>query len=116
MAKARKKVEKNIIKLGKNFVVSKADKVRDRLLKLPDQGTKEIVMDFARVKALDAVGLGVIIAAHNTAKNAGGNLTLINVSEELHSFFSAIKLKFYAIPIFLCAIAHAFCIGPGDRT
>lgn len=88
MARAKKKVEKNIIKPGKDFVVSKADKVRDRLLKLADQGTKEIVMDFARVKALDAVGLGVIIAAHNTAKNAGGNLTLINVSEDIYKLFN----------------------------
>ena len=93
MARPKKTAGKNIVKPGKDIIASKADKLRDRLLKLADQGTKEIVMDFAGVKALDPVGLGVIIAAHNTAKNAGAKFSLTNVPEELHSFFSAIRLN-----------------------
>ena len=93
MARPKKTAGKNIIKPNKNIIASNADKLRDRLLKSAKPGTKEIVMDFADVKSFDSVGLSTIIAACNTAENAGAKFSLINVSEELHRFFNTLRLN-----------------------
>jgi len=83
---ARTKGENKVIKPGKDLIASRADNFRKRLLKIVEERIREIDIDFASVKTVDSVGLGVIIAAHNTLKNAGGKLRLINVPEKSASF------------------------------
>ncbi len=78
MPKAKKKTAKGNIKPGKDIVASMAEDFRGKLLKLMEEGAKKLNIDLANVKTIDSVGLGVIVAAHNTVKNAGGKLTLTN--------------------------------------
>lgn len=92
MTKTRKKPAKKIIKPGKNITASNASNLKKKLHKTTAQGTVNLTLDFAGVKEIDPVGLSVIIAAHNTLKNAGGKLTLKNVSDEFSNLFGAIQL------------------------
>ena len=91
MAKQNKKT----IKPGKEIIASKADAFRKKLLKIIEQGIKEIVMDFSGVKTVDSMGLGVIIAANNSFEKSGGKLSLINVPEEFYALCKAMCLDGY---------------------
>ncbi len=87
------KKQKKVIKPGKEITTAKADDLRDKLLKIPEQKIEELVLDFAKVVTVDSVGLGLILAAYNTMKNSGGNLEMINVSEEISGLFHATGLN-----------------------
>ena len=87
--------KKKTIKPGKEIIASKADAFRKKLLKIIDQGIKEIVMDFGGVKTVDSMGLGVIIATNNTFEKAGGKLSLINVPKEYYALCKAMCLDEY---------------------
>lgn len=85
MSSAGKKKTKKVIKPGKNVVASTADNLSKKLVKIIEQGTGELSLDFTGVKTVDPVGLGVIVAAHNSLKNGGAKLMLKNVPEEIYS-------------------------------
>ena len=91
MAKG-KKVTKKTIKPGKDIVASMAEDFRNELLKLVDQGIKSLTIDFANVRMVDSVGLGVLIAAHNSLKEVGGSLNIKNVSEDIYNLLRTMRL------------------------
>lgn len=92
MAKSKKIPAKKVIKPGKDITAPNADSLKKKLHKATAQGTVNLTLDFAGVKKIDPVGLSVIIAAHNTLKNAGGKLKLKNVSDEFSNLFGTIQL------------------------
>ena len=87
------KKEKKIIKLDDEITAVNVDVLRTKLLKFSEQKVKELVLDLAKVDTVDSVGLGLILATHNTLKNSGGNLELINVSKEIYGLFHAMRLN-----------------------
>jgi len=46
-----------------------------------NQNKKNIVVDLARVDWVNSVGLGMLISALTTVKNAGGRLVLANITK-----------------------------------
>jgi anti-anti-sigma factor len=86
------KNQKKIIKPGKAVTAPKVDGLRDKLLKVPEQKIKKLVLDFAKVETVDSVGLGLVLATYNTMKDTGGDLEIINVPEDIYGVFSATGL------------------------
>lgn len=62
--------------------------VRSLLRKNP----RSLILDLARVRMVDSVGLGVLITAHNALRKKGVKLSVINVSGEVRDLFSAMRL------------------------
>ncbi|GAH73899.1 unnamed protein product, partial [marine sediment metagenome] len=81
-----------IIKPGKDIVASMAEDFRKKLLKLVEKGIKDLTVDLAGAEMMDSVGLGVFIATHNSLKNAGGKLTITNVSEDIYRLFKTMRV------------------------
>jgi anti-sigma B factor antagonist len=92
MAKDRKKTKRQVIKPGKDIVASMADAFKKKLLKVLDKGQTELIIDLAGVEMVDAVGLGVMVAAHNSLNKTGGKLTVTNVSHDIYGLFEAMRL------------------------
>ena len=88
----KKKKTANVIKPGKDIVASMADDFKSKLLILVKKGTKELILDLSGVEAVDSVGLGVVIATHNSLKNAGGKLKVIKASEDIFRLFQTMRL------------------------
>ena len=95
MAKAKKNPSKKVIKPGQDISAAWADNLKQTLSKTSEEGIKDLTLDFAEVKTVDSIGLAVIIAAHNTLKNTGGKLTLINVSDEFFNLFRTMRMDQY---------------------
>ncbi len=92
MPKKKEQTAEKVLKLAKDIIVAKSDSFRDKLIKAVSQDTKNLVLDFSKVVTIDSIGLGIIINAYNTLKKGGSTLTLINVSDELYSFFTVLRL------------------------
>lgn len=92
MAKARKKVAKKTIKPGKDIVASVAEDFKQNLSSLIEQGINDLTIDFTGIEMVDSVGLGVIIATHNSMERAEGRLKIKNVSGDIFSLFKTMRL------------------------
>ncbi|MBW2609239.1 MAG: STAS domain-containing protein [Deltaproteobacteria bacterium] len=92
MATARKKSTKKTIKPGKDIIASMAEDFKAKLLKLVEQGIKNLTIDFKGVNMVDSVGLGVLIATHNSLDSVGGELTIKNVSHDIYNLFMTMRL------------------------
>jgi len=55
-------------------------------------GKKKVVIDLAKVEWMSSVGLGMLISAMTTTKNAGGELKLANVTQSIESLLTITRL------------------------
>lgn len=82
-----------IIKPGVDVVASMAEGFKSELLSVINDSSGEIVIDLDGVEMVDSVGIGVIIAAHNTLNQAGRQLKVINVTKDVYGLFTTMRLN-----------------------
>lgn len=64
----------------------------DTLRELKDTGKNNVVIDLSKVKFMNSSGLGMLISAMTTMRNAGGDLRLANVADRIRSLLMITKL------------------------
>ena len=82
-----------IISPEADVVASMADGFKGELLSAITDSQGEVVLDLTGVEMVDSVGIGVIIASHNTLHQAHRQLRLVNVSHDVYGLFSAMRLN-----------------------
>jgi anti-anti-sigma factor len=55
-------------------------------------GIRELVMDLAHTRMVDSSGLGLLIAAHNSMRKAGGRLSVVNASPEVFDLLRSMRM------------------------
>jgi anti-sigma B factor antagonist len=56
------------------------------------QHTRFVTIDFAELQMIDSVGLGTIAALYVSARTAGGELYLVNLTPRIRELFSVTRL------------------------
>ncbi len=92
MSEINKEGDNVLVKPDKNIVASIADEFRNELRKLVQESPREVVIDLAGVEMVDSVGIGILIATHNSLNNAKGELKVINVDKDIYSLFTTMRL------------------------
>ncbi len=67
-------------------------KLHDTLSNLKEKGKLNVVIDLARVKFMNSSGLGMLISAMTTMRNAGGDVRLANPASKIRSLLVVTKL------------------------
>jgi len=67
-------------------------KLHDTLHDLKESGKTNVVCDLSKVKFMNSSGLGMLISAMTTMRNAGGDLRLANVADRIQSLLVITKL------------------------
>ncbi|PMX78120.1 anti-sigma factor antagonist, partial [Pseudomonas sp. MPR-R2A2] len=75
------------ITLGEGSVTIR-DAVRDLLAK----GQKKILLNLADISYIDSSGIGELVSAFTTVKNAGGELKLLNLTKKVQDLLQITKL------------------------
>jgi len=75
-----------------DIVASMADDLRTQLKDIVAQLAGPLTIDLARVELIDSVGIGLLIAVHNTLSKKGGRLTLAHVSPDLATLLRTMRL------------------------
>jgi len=75
--------DQTIIKPGIDVVASMADEFKSELLSVINESSAEVVIDLDGVEMVDSVGIGVIIASHNTLNQSDRKLKVINVTKDV---------------------------------
>ena len=66
--------------------------LRERVKSLIGDGKKKIVLNMANVKYIDSAGLGILVAAHVSAKNQGAAVHLSNLGNKFHDVLQLTRL------------------------
>ena len=75
------------ITLGEGSVVLR-DAIRDLLAK----GDKNILLNLGDVSYIDSSGIGELVSAFTSVKNAGGELKLLNLTKKVQDLLQITKL------------------------
>lgn len=75
------------ITLGEGSVTLR-DTVHDALAK----GSKRIILNLGEINYIDSSGIGELVSAYTSVKNAGGDLKLLNLTRKVHDLLQITKL------------------------
>ncbi len=81
------------IKPGIDIVATMAEDFKNELLTAINDSKEDFYIDLTGVEMVDSVGIGVIIAAHNTLSQADRNLIVINVVKDVYGLFTTMRLN-----------------------
>ncbi|OQX62839.1 MAG: anti-anti-sigma factor [Desulfococcus sp. 4484_241] len=81
-----------IVKPGRNIVASMADEFRAELHELVRENPGIITIDMDGVEMVDSVGIGVMIAVHNSLIKSEGALKVVNANKNLFNLFKTMRL------------------------
>ena len=93
--KIKEKIEGNVAVLslsGKMMGGPETTALHDHIRGLMNDGIKKVVIDLGGVKWINSSGLGVLMAAMTTLKNAEGQMKLANVTEKVESLLMITQL------------------------
>ena len=82
-----------IVDLSGNITLGEGSAALRKTVKgLAQQGSSKIVFNLAGVTGVDSTGLGELVSAHTSVRNAGGELKLLNLTREMHDLLRITKL------------------------
>lgn len=85
--------DQTIVRPGIDVVASMAETFKGELLSAINDSQGEVVIDLVGVEMVDSVGIGVIIAAHNTLSQSDRKLKVINVTKDVYGLFTTMRLN-----------------------
>ena len=77
----------------KDLVASFVTELSNELKPLISDQPKELVIDLEHVEMVDSLGMGVLIATHNTLADNDSMLKVINIKEDIYNAFVTMRLN-----------------------
>jgi anti-sigma B factor antagonist len=77
---------------GRIVLGDEIHRLRDAVRNLVTEGKKKIILNLADVDYIDSSGVGELVGAFTTVRNAGGELKLLNLSQKVHDVLYVTKL------------------------
>jgi anti-sigma B factor antagonist len=77
---------------GRIVLGEESTSLRERMKALIEDGKKKIVLNMANVTYIDSAGLGILVAAHVSAKKQGAALCLSNLGDKFNDVLQLTRL------------------------
>jgi anti-sigma B factor antagonist len=77
---------------GRIALGEESNSLREKLKGMAAAGTKKIVLNVANIKYIDSTGLGILVAAHVSAKTQGASVRLCHLSQKFHDILEVTEL------------------------
>jgi anti-sigma B factor antagonist len=82
-----------IVDLSGSITLDEGSAVLRKTVKgLSQQGSSKIVLNLGGVTSVDSTGIGELVSAYTSVRNAGGELKLLNLTREVHDLLRITKL------------------------
>ncbi|MHC1701530.1 MAG: ATP-binding protein [Humidesulfovibrio sp.] len=80
------------ISLESSVSAKNAQTLRELFKQHVQDGARNIELDFGRVESIDSVGIGLLVATHNSLSKVGGSLSLCGVGQDIYQLFTLMRL------------------------
>ena len=77
---------------GRIVIGEESNSLREKLKSLIADGKKKIVLNIDNIKYIDSTGLGILVAAHCSAKTRGASLRLCHLGSKFQELLQITKL------------------------
>jgi anti-sigma B factor antagonist len=92
-ASSRKVDSVTIIDISGSITLDEGSELLRKTVKgLAKQGSPNILLNLAGVTSVDSSGIGELVSAYTSVRNAGGQLKLLNLTTEVHDLLQITKL------------------------
>ncbi len=75
-----------------NIVASSIPVIKEHISGYLEKNAHTLMIDMQNVKSIDSIGIGLLVATHNTLKKNGSGLALRNISPEIMNLFTVMRL------------------------
>ena len=82
-----------VIRPDGDIVISASETLRGELKRLIDSGVEDLTVDFGGVSMVDSIGIGLLIAAHNSLSSKGARLKIANADKEILGLLETMRLN-----------------------
>lgn len=81
-----------VLQVDGQLVVGNRQELKDLIQAALDRGERKFVIDFSRTGYIDSSGLGALVSMSKRVRDAGGELRLSGLNDDLRSLFELTKL------------------------
>ena len=81
-----------LVEVDGQLVVGNRQEFKQAVLDQVEQGVRLVVIDFARSPYIDSSGLGALVSLGKRLRDAGGDLRLAGLNEDLRTLFELTRL------------------------
>ncbi|HKU62511.1 MAG TPA: STAS domain-containing protein [Gemmatimonadales bacterium] len=81
-----------VVKVEGQLIVGNRQELKDLVAAALDKGERRILIDFSQTGYIDSSGLGALVSISKRVREAGGELRLSGLNEDLRSLFELTKL------------------------
>jgi anti-sigma B factor antagonist len=82
----------SVVQVEGQLVVGNRQELKDLVQAALDRGELRLLIDFSRTGYIDSSGLGALVSISKKIREAGGELRLSGLNEDLRSLFELTKL------------------------
>ena len=88
----KKQGEVVVVDVEGQLIVGNRQELKDLVFAALDKGERRILIDFSQTGYIDSSGLGALVSISKRVREAGGELRLSGLNEDLRSLFELTKL------------------------
>ena len=81
-----------VVKVEGQLIVGNRQELKELVIAALDNGDRRILIDFSQTGYIDSSGLGALVSISKRVREAGGELRLSGLNEDLRSLFELTKL------------------------
>ena len=81
-----------VVRVEGQLIVGNRQELKDLIAAALDAGERKFLIDFASAGYIDSSGLGALVGLSRRVREAGGELRLSGLNEDLRSLFELTKL------------------------
>jgi len=81
-----------VVQVEGQLIVGNRQELKDLIQAALDAGDRRVLIDFSRTGYIDSSGLGALVSLSKRIREAGGELRLSGLNEDLRSLFELTKL------------------------
>ena len=81
-----------VVQVEGQLIVGNRQELKDMVQGALDRGDRRLLIDFSRTGYIDSSGLGALVSISKKIREAGGELRLSGLNEDLRSLFELTKL------------------------
>jgi len=81
-----------VVEVDGQLIVGNRQELKDLVLQALEGGARNFAVDFTKTSYIDSSGLGVLVSLSKKIREAGGDLRLAGLNEDLQTLFELTKL------------------------